>query len=180
MVAALPIQLPEIEVTPPSDDNSVKMVADKPGDGPNVDDLISHFSGKDTATKDKNAPDVDSLIKHFTTPQDTPVEPVQPPQTVDDLAGINRAQFVRGISNVLDTGMHGLGNAAEAVSSVLLPDSVTQSIHDENTAFNAADAAKRQQFAQQYGEPNASQTMGEIAATLPLVPGKAIHFGKLP
>lgn len=181
MVAALPIQLPEIEVTPSSDDNSVKMVSDK---GNNVDDLYNHFSGK---AEDKNKTNVDDLYNHFSTPQSAPVEPVQPapaptPENnqaaLNQLAGINRAQFMRGISNVLDTGMHGLGTAAEAISGAVLPDSVTQSIHQENEEFNAADKAKRDQFTQQYGEPNASQTMGEIAATLPLVPSKAISLWK--
>ena len=121
MALALPIQLPEIEVTPPDDDNSVKLAADKPGD---LDDLAAHFSGKSTNTKIKNN-DLDDLAAHFggssndNAPAPATIQPQQvhppisglTPQASDAAnAGLEQAEAANAANP--DTTLGAIGSAA--------------------------------------------------------------------
>lgn len=148
-----------------------------------VTSLYNFAKGNNPKTETETETDVTNLYNHFSGNADTsatpPVTPTAPP-TVQDVAASNRESFVRGISDVLDTAAHGLGNVADVVTKPF--PSVNAKVQAENDEMQAADAAKRQQY--ETTNPNAvsgsdpSRTLGQIVSTLPLAPAKAVQLWK--
>lgn len=146
-----------------------------------VNDLYKQFSGKSQPATASDV-DVNSLYNQFGGNQQSATEPPSTPQpTVQDLAASNRQSFVQGLRDVLNTGAHGLGYATEAVANTLLPQSISQPIQQSVENMVAADQAQDAQYSAT--NPNAkgtdiSRTLGQVAATLPLAPIKAIQYFK--
>jgi hypothetical protein len=148
---------------------------------PDVNALYNEFSGKATAAPTPGV-DVDALHKEFYGNSDnTPAPEPEPPGTSLNTPAANRESFVRGISDVLDTGMHGLGAVHEYIADKFLPADYAKSVRDENAELNAADLKKRQEYEQT--NPNAQgmdigRLTGQVVGSAPLAPVKAIQLWK--
>lgn len=141
-----------------------------------IDTLYDDFSGKGGSGKVISDADINNLYSHFNSTPDTTTQQ-QPPPEVPFGPAANREQFMRGISDILDTGAHALGNVADFVTKPF--PSINAKVQAENEEFNAADTAKRQAFENTYGtEPSAQRVLGQVVGTLPLAPTKLISLWK--
>ncbi len=90
--------------------------------------------------------------------------------------------FVRGAKDVLDSGAHGLANAASYVADKVLPKDLADKIKASATDTLSADRTARDEFNSQYPAsdsliPNATDVgrfAGQAAATAPLMPTSAM------
>lgn len=91
--------------------------------------------------------------------------------------------LLRGAKDVLDTGAHGLGNAASFVADKVLPESVANKIKQSVEQTKAEDVAGRNAFDKEYPSADgllptaagAGRLTGQVLATAPVMPARAIE-----
>lgn len=85
--------------------------------------------------------------------------------------------LVRGAKDVLDTTAHGLGNVASYVANKTLPEDIANKVSQSVEQTKAEDVAARNEFNREYPNSTAvdiGRAGGQIAATLPVMPGSAM------
>lgn len=149
---------------------------------PDINALYNEFSGKSTAPK--SGVDVDALYKEFsgtpitgeTSVANTPID-----TSVEGMVSKNRAGLVRGLRDVLDTMSHGVGNVGSFLAEKILPTEYSLPIQQSVENMKASDLAERKAYEKKYNPQDnidVGRTIGQVAASLPLVPVKAIQLWK--
>lgn len=85
---------------------------------------------------------------------------------------------IRGAKDIVDTGAHGLSNAASYVADKVLPESTAKQIRESAEKIKTEDKAAREEYEKEYGTSRAAsvgRVGGQIAATIPIMPAKAIQ-----
>lgn len=155
----------------------------------NDDDLLDKYDllPKSNAPK-KAATESDELLSKYglLPTQDIQASPDNAPKWWQGLNSDNSYEgvakrfgigLVRGAKDVLDTGAHGLANAASYVANKVLPESIASKIAQSAKETEASDVAARNQFDKEYSNSPAvsvGRTTGQVAATLPIMPGGAM------
>lgn len=83
--------------------------------------------------------------------------------------------ILRGAKDVIDTGAHGLQNAAGYIADKVLPTEIAASIQQNIKDSQAQDKAGRDQFNKEYGDSTAAdigRVGGQVAATIPMMPAR--------
>lgn len=85
--------------------------------------------------------------------------------------------LVRGAKDVLDTGAHGLANATSYVANKILPQDIANKISQSAEQTKAEDLAARNEYGKEYDNSTAAnigRTVGQVAATIPVMPSGAM------
>jgi hypothetical protein len=153
-----------------------------------MDDILEKYHSSNKPSNDVSTPDKveikdDLLSKYHSSGKVEPDTSVPEAFDLKKEAAKNRSGLMRGARDVLDTGVEGLASITQSIIDKIAPEKIAKENRERNQEkIFGPNKAEREKFDQENPAstglvPNRGEiqrTIGQLAATAPLLPAKAI------